>query len=587
MTQLLEREDCQTDASLTFVQAFEDLMKEVDDVVNDENLMEDMGIDNLLSGCPTNIKEPNFGRWGTITAVARVVKKHWLPLFYMAKNVKETEKAGCYLQTIATNLMNLMNSQTATNQQTPTHYASLCWIVAFGDYMLDDHMDWVKMNDPSFGPGSYGNISRLVPTHLFLLQKQLDLLKQNDYTGWRDVPEFADFATSEDGVLRRGEVNAGGREMFERLPVLFLQRFENTMKTHTSKWRSSKTLPMILAGDAVIAKWFLKKLFHNNITIPDDEVSLPNHYMGGSTPTVKLNECITWLVDKANLEEMLNHRIVQEIIDDLAIIADAETVIDLLDRSTWGDHDFSRSEAVIWNEIAPRAAHQQRVENLVQTAGFLGQTHVEESRDFKIWALDSLRKEDERKRRKQRERRRRRREEQASPQQSQQSQQSPARQEQQNQQPVKSRKQYKIQKVEGKKRLKLLSQWIDWKVEEIEKARESLGESKMKTIISNLSRDKKISTDEKEEKIKQFETAANSQHERTIDAKHLADITCWMEGSLVLSYFTKTNGAWDFLLAEIKHRNIKRPNKWERGAKNKQKKTIRIKEWTDLKEAEL
>ena len=81
MTQLLEREDCQIDASDTFVQAFEELMKEVEDVVNDDDLKEDMGIDKLLNGCPTNIKEPNIGRWGTITAVARVVKKHWLPLF--------------------------------------------------------------------------------------------------------------------------------------------------------------------------------------------------------------------------------------------------------------------------------------------------------------------------------------------------------------------------------------------------------------------------------------------------------------------------------------------------------------------------
>eukprot|EP00956_Cyclotella_meneghiniana_P005893 scaffold7723_cov35-Cyclotella_meneghiniana.AAC.3 len=202
----------------------------------------------------------------------------------------------------------------------------------------------------------------------------------------------------------------------------------------------------------------------------------------------------------------------------------------------------------------------------------------------KIWALDSLRKEDEKKRRKQRERRRRQREEQSS---TQQTQQSPAREEQQQTQPVKSRKQYKIQKVEGKKRLMMLSQWMDWKVNEIEKARESLGDEKMKEIISTLSRDKKISTDENEEKIKQFESAANSQHERTIDSKHLADITCWMEGSLVFSYFTKTNGAWDFLLAEIKHRDIKRPKQIERGAKNKPKKTVRIKEWTDLKEAEL
>eukprot|EP00956_Cyclotella_meneghiniana_P017447 scaffold28426_cov37-Cyclotella_meneghiniana.AAC.2 len=173
MTQLLEREDYKIDASDTFVKAFEALMKEVEDTASDETLMEDIGIQQLLNGCPTNIKEPNFGRWGTITAVARVVKKHWLPLFYIAKNVKATEKAGCYLHTIATNLINLMNSRSDPKQKTPTHYASLLWIVGFADYMLDDHMEWVKMNDSTFGPGSYGNITRLVPAHLYLYKEQL------------------------------------------------------------------------------------------------------------------------------------------------------------------------------------------------------------------------------------------------------------------------------------------------------------------------------------------------------------------------------------------------------------------------------
>ena len=200
---------------------------------------------------------------------------------------------------------------------------------------------------------------------------------------------------------------------------------------------------------------------------------------------MKLNECISWLIEDADLDKMLNHRIVQLLIDDLAIIADAETVIDLFDASTWGEHDFSKAVAVIWNEIGPCAAHQQRVENLVQTAGFLGQTHVEESRrsarakihcifyrDFKIWALDKMRKEAEKKRIKQRELRRRRREEHASPQQSQPSPAQPDSQPPQPNQPnrLKSRTQYKIQKIEGKKRLKMLSQWIDEKVDEIEKA---------------------------------------------------------------------------------------------------------------------
>eukprot|EP00956_Cyclotella_meneghiniana_P039680 scaffold176986_cov21-Cyclotella_meneghiniana.AAC.2 len=103
---------------------------------------------------------------------------------------------------------------------------------------------------------------------------------------------------------------------------------------------------------------------------------------------VKLDECIEWLVEKVPVDEC--HR---------TIVAQAEEEIDLLDPATWGDHDFSRAGAIIWNAIAPRAAHQQRVENLVQTAAHLGQTHVDEARrsarakihcifyrDFKRWS---------------------------------------------------------------------------------------------------------------------------------------------------------------------------------------------------------
>jgi hypothetical protein len=68
---------------------------------------------------------------------------------------------------------------------------------------------------------------------------------------------------------------------------------------------------------------------------------------------------------------------------------------------------FKKAEELIWNAIAPRAAHQQRVENLVQTAGHLGKTHVSEARrsarakihsmfyrDFNQWALEIERKAD-------------------------------------------------------------------------------------------------------------------------------------------------------------------------------------------------
>jgi transcriptional regulator with PAS, ATPase and Fis domain len=93
-------------------------------------------MEDLAAMCPTNIKEPNFGRWGTISYVAKIVLHHWLPLFYMAQNVRDTEKNGCYLHVIATKLVELMSSKADPKQQTPTHYASFQWIVGLGRQCL-------------------------------------------------------------------------------------------------------------------------------------------------------------------------------------------------------------------------------------------------------------------------------------------------------------------------------------------------------------------------------------------------------------------------------------------------------------------
>jgi hypothetical protein len=130
--------------------------------------------------------------------------------------------------------------------------------------------------------------------------------------------------------------------------------------------------------------------------------------MGREQIKVKINEFMNWLVSHYSDEErdnMQSNSLVQSIINELKEVAESDTVIDLLDRSTWGNNEFSRAEDLIWNAVAPRAAHQQRVENLVQTAGFLGKTHVDEARrtarskihclyyrDFKTWSLKVVRK---------------------------------------------------------------------------------------------------------------------------------------------------------------------------------------------------
>ena len=117
-------------------------------------------IADLSSDCPTNVKDPTFSRWGTISAVAKVVLKHWIPLLFMAKNMCAVDKykeKNKYLNIVATKLVELMTSKADPEQDSPMHYTSLRWIVAFGDSFYDANMEWVKRHDPVFGLGSYGH----------------------------------------------------------------------------------------------------------------------------------------------------------------------------------------------------------------------------------------------------------------------------------------------------------------------------------------------------------------------------------------------------------------------------------------------
>jgi hypothetical protein len=56
--------------------------------------------EKLSSKCPTNQADPNFGRWGTISAAAHTVLEHYVPLFYMAQNTAIIEKNNSYLHKI-------------------------------------------------------------------------------------------------------------------------------------------------------------------------------------------------------------------------------------------------------------------------------------------------------------------------------------------------------------------------------------------------------------------------------------------------------------------------------------------------------
>ena len=176
-----------------------------------------------------------------------------------------------------------------------------------------------------------------------------------------------------------------------------------------SSWRSTETLPVIIAGHPLIAKAYLRWLFNIEQRFPNIEVELEHYYMNGRCTKINLSECFLWLTEKVNKEEMERCSLVDDVVTDLWEFAEStDDALDLLDKETWGEYRFDRAYDLIWNNIASRAAQQQQVENLLQTAGHLGKMHVEEARrsarakihcifyrDFNTWALQIVLQEDE------------------------------------------------------------------------------------------------------------------------------------------------------------------------------------------------
>jgi hypothetical protein len=137
-------------------------------------------------------------------------------------------------------------------------------------------------------------------------------------------------------------------------------------------------------------------------------------------------------------------------------------------------------------------------------------------------------------------------------------------------------------KVEGKRRLELHARWIDRQSKEIDEAIEFL-ESRQKglmaTIKKEMRRDNKTSQIQNAAYQQRYEKSAGKKKSRKVESKHVADITSWMEGSIILGYLIQKKGAREYILAEIKKRNIKYTPIKPVGEMTKEEKAKHNKKW--------
>jgi uncharacterized protein Yka (UPF0111/DUF47 family) len=106
--------------------------------------------------------------------------------------------------------------------------------------------------------------------------------------------------------------------------------------------------------------------------------------------------------------------------------------------------------------------------------------------------------------------------------------------------------------VEGKKRMKMFSAWIDKQFNAIEAVCKSLGSKKMKRIHNDITNiENKTSHSDNNKKKHLFLRATRSGKPGIIEWNNLADVTAWMEGTIILSYLIGTNMAKPYILAEL------------------------------------
>jgi hypothetical protein len=363
--------------------------------------------EDFLSCAPRNITCPNLGRWTSLSKTGPLIKCFYPIIYFIGVTVIQAQDAQSYLRIIAAEVVSTMVTQPNlwTEDEiadentdlealykpgdTPPMYALTVWFCAFCDSGFNDNFNWLMRNDPALGIGSFGQVARLCPERAYIMHKMHSDLEDGK---WRDMPIFRDFIELLPGVRSAGEIMHGGREFVERVPEQFLETYRFFLEKHTLQpWRSSKLVILLIGGNNILSKHFLRRIFDPNYRFPNEEVILYDHTVNNGFVTVNIRDCLDYLledhaVDNIDESELYNDHLIQDELEHWLFYAtSAPMEVDLMDKSTWsgGDEEKAHYEALhtlIRQKVVPLPHDQQRIEAYIRMAGLVSQTGVGEAR---------------------------------------------------------------------------------------------------------------------------------------------------------------------------------------------------------------
>lgn len=100
----------------------------------------------------------------------------------------------------------------------------------------------------------------------------------------------------------------------------------------------------------------------------DMEITLEHHKVRNGDIKVNVCDCLNYLTEDADRAHIMERPFVKKCWEHILEMATAEETVDLFDKDTWGDHDYSPLRKAVLSEICIHSIHQQRCENYVQLA---------------------------------------------------------------------------------------------------------------------------------------------------------------------------------------------------------------------------
>ena len=228
--------------------------------------------------------------------VTAILLDNWASVYFLAVAIKTHVKTDNYLCKVACTVISLMNEReeakvdesnvtydnsiNATNvdspefaslqytqqneKSPPTFYLMLLFRRAFCECAFNDIWKKTLQNDPYFGPGTFGQCSRLMCELSAIIHKQVAELKSDNYKGWMDKKPFEKYKNEIEKVPEDVDGDGANRRFFKKeLPQKFLDTFSFNLDKHIYKtWWSTELIHYMLGGDSVLAKEFAKMLVH-------------------------------------------------------------------------------------------------------------------------------------------------------------------------------------------------------------------------------------------------------------------------------------------------------------------------------------